>query len=82
MACKCSHRIKCFRVEFIQLALEQKPLNLGQGVPDDLIPEYVIETMKEVVMEGTTQTTMHQYTRGHVRQLEAGLEWKWFHSET
>jgi len=29
-------------VEFIQLALDYKPLNLGQGLPDDLVPEYVI----------------------------------------
>ena len=34
------------RVEFIQLALEHKPLNLGQGLPDDLVPDYVISSLR------------------------------------
>ena len=27
------------RVEFVQMAFDYKPLNLGQGLPDDLIPQ-------------------------------------------
>ena len=53
-----------FRVEFIALALETKPLNLGQGFPDDLIPDYVPKTLSEVVNDPSI--FMHQYTRGHV----------------
>ena len=37
-----------FRVEFIQLALDYKPLNLGQGLPDDLVPDYVINSLRKV----------------------------------
>lgn len=48
-------------VEFIQLALEHKPLNLGQGFPDDLVPEYVLNTLSEVVKDSVF---MNQYTRG------------------
>ena len=32
-------------VEFVKLALEYKPLNLGQGLPDDLVPEYVLQSL-------------------------------------
>jgi len=49
-------------VEFIQLALEHKPLNLGQCVPDDLVPEYVINSLREVINEPSV--LLHQYTRG------------------
>ena len=38
-----------FRVEFIQLALEYKPLNLGQGLPDDLVPNYVIDSLRQFI---------------------------------
>lgn len=51
-------------VEFIQLALEHKPLNLGQGFPDDLVPDYVLNTLAEVVKEPSI--FMNQYTRGFV----------------
>ena len=53
-----------FRVDFIQLALDYKPLNLGQGLPDDLIPEYVLNAMKDVAAEPVILN--HQYTRGFV----------------
>lgn len=58
-------------VEFIQLALDYKPLNLGQGLPDDLVPQYVLDTMKEVVTDPSI--LMHQYTRGfgHPRLIQA-----------
>ena len=51
-------------VEFIQLALEYQPLNLGQGLPDDLVPKYVVDNLSEVVNDPSV--FMHQYTRGFV----------------
>lgn len=58
-------------VEFIQLALEHKPLNLGQGLPDDLVPEYVINSLRDVINDPSV--LMHQYTRGfgHPRLVTA-----------
>jgi len=58
-------------VEFIQLALEHQPLNLGQGLPDDLVPSYVLEGLKDVVADPSV--LMHQYTRGfgHPRLVAA-----------
>ena len=32
-------------VEFVKLALEYQPLNLGQGLPDDLVPHYVLQSL-------------------------------------
>lgn len=52
------------RVEFIQLALDYKPLNLGQGLPDDLVPNHVTEALKDVASDHTS--VLHQYTRGFV----------------
>ena len=43
---------------------DYKPLNLGQGLPDDLIPQYVIDTLAEVMKEPVS--TNNQYTRGFV----------------
>ena len=59
-------------VEFIQLALEYKPLNLGQGLPDDLVPEYVPKTLSEVTLEAINGP-LNQYTRGfgHPRLIQA-----------
>jgi len=59
-------------VEFIQLALDYQPLNLGQGLPDDLIPQYVLDTMKDVVTDPSIVAN-HQYTRGfgHPRLIQA-----------
>jgi kynurenine--oxoglutarate transaminase/cysteine-S-conjugate beta-lyase/glutamine--phenylpyruvate transaminase len=58
-------------VEFIQLALDYKPLNLGQGLPDDLVPEYVINSLRDVINDPSV--LMHQYTRGfgHPRLVNA-----------
>ena len=50
-------------VEFIQLALEYKPLNLGQGFPDDLVPYEVLDSLSEVSKESVF---LNQYTRGFV----------------
>lgn len=60
-------------VEFIQLALEHKPLNLGQGLPDDLVPEYVNKTLRDVASDRSGGTILHQYTRGfgHPRLIKA-----------
>ena len=51
-------------MEFVQIAIDYKPLNLGQGLPDDLVPEFVIDELNEVVKEHTNP--LHQYTRGFV----------------
>merc|ERR1712137_454806 len=48
-------------VEFIQLALEYKPLNLRQGFPDDLVPYNVLDSLSEVAQESLI---LNQYTRG------------------
>jgi len=57
-------------VEFIALALEYQPLNLGQGLPDDLVPDYVTQGLQEVSAD---VNAMHQYTRGfgHPRLINA-----------
>ena len=54
-------------VEFIQLALEHQPLNLGQGLPDDLVPTYVVDSLRDVVNDPSV--FMHQYTRGFVSSI-------------
>ena len=59
-----------FRVEFMELNLKYKPLNLGQGLPEDLVPDYVLDTLKEVVMD-KDKIGMHQYTRGFVNTCKA-----------
>jgi len=60
-------------VEFIQLALDYKPLNLGQGLPDDLVPNYVLENLRDVVNDTSNGVALHQYTRGfgHPRLIAA-----------
>ncbi|XP_069943034.1 kynurenine aminotransferase [Cherax quadricarinatus] len=59
-------------VEFIQLALEVKPLNLGQGFPDFAAPI----TVRKALAEASTSETnvlLNQYTRGfgHPRLVAA-----------
>lgn len=56
-------------VEYIQLALEYKPLNLGQGFPDYPPPKYVTDALVEVA----SNRNLHQYTRGfgHPRLVQA-----------
>ena len=55
-----------FRVDFIQLAAEYKPVNLGQGFPDDkeLIPDHVLKALKDVASDPSI--LHHQYARGFV----------------
>lgn len=59
--------INCFRVEYIQLALDYKPLNLGQGFPDFPPPSYVPEALAAVAKDENAM--LHQYTRGYVGLL-------------
>lgn len=53
-----------FRVEYIQLALDHKPLNLGQGFPDFAAPEHVTKALADVATGDNV--LIHQYTRGFV----------------
>jgi len=48
-------------VEFIQLAKDYQPLNLGQGFPDDLVPNFVLDCLVETVKDDNKM--IHQYTR-------------------
>nr|CAD7590748.1 unnamed protein product [Timema genevievae] len=61
----------CYRVEYIQLALEHSPLNLGQGFPDFAAPEYVTKGLAEVTTGDNV--LLNQYTRGfgHPRLVNA-----------
>jgi len=58
-------------VEFVKIALEYQPLNLGQGLPDDLVPNYVIDSLSEVLKD--PNASLQQYTRGfgHPRLINA-----------
>ncbi|XP_055696283.1 kynurenine aminotransferase isoform X1 [Lutzomyia longipalpis] len=48
-------------VEYIQLALQHKPLNLGQGFPDYPPPSYVMEALQTAA---SSNPMLMQYTRG------------------
>ena len=50
-------------MEFIQLALDYKPVNLGQGFPDFPAPESVRLALADAAT-GANQTALNQYTRG------------------
>uniref|UniRef100_A0A131XFA5 Putative kynurenine aminotransferase glutamine transaminase k n=1 Tax=Hyalomma excavatum TaxID=257692 RepID=A0A131XFA5_9ACAR len=56
-------------VEFIQLAQETKPINLGQGFPDFPPPDFVVKALQEAA----AGNSLHQYTRGygHLRLVNA-----------
>ncbi|XP_077284152.1 kynurenine aminotransferase [Arctopsyche grandis] len=58
-------------VEYIQLALDYKPLNLGQGFPDFAAPDYVCKALSEVAIG--PDVLLNQYTRGfgHPRLVNA-----------
>ncbi|XP_054273639.1 kynurenine aminotransferase [Macrosteles quadrilineatus] len=58
-------------VEYIKLALEEKPLNLGQGFPDFACPDYVTKALADVA--SGENLLLHQYTRGfgHPRLVAA-----------
>ncbi|ROT80667.1 Kynurenine--oxoglutarate transaminase 3 [Penaeus vannamei] len=59
-------------VEFIQLALEVKPLNLGQGFPDFAAPDTVRKALAEACTD-EKNVLLNQYTRGfgHPRLIAA-----------
>lgn len=56
-----------FRTEFIKLAAEYKPLNLGQGFPDFAPPKFVTDALSQTCSEDSAH--LHQYTRGFVAIL-------------
>lgn len=58
-------------VEYIQLAQDHKPLNLGQGFPDFAAPDYVTKALAEVATG--ENVLLNQYTRGfgHLRLVNA-----------
>ncbi|XP_056647588.1 kynurenine aminotransferase-like isoform X2 [Diorhabda sublineata] len=57
--------------EYIQMAIDYKPLNLGQGFPDYPPPKYIMDTLAKVSNE--SDYMLHQYTRGfgHPRLVRA-----------
>lgn len=52
------------RVEFIQLALDYKPVNLGQGFPDFAAPPHVSKALSDAATG--PNVLLNQYTRGFV----------------
>lgn len=56
------------RIEFGRLALENKPVNLGQGFPDMPPPESVAKPLREAVIKGG-DFMIHQYARGFVSKI-------------
>ena len=63
----CIQKIKtCIfcRVEYIQLSLQYKPLNLGQGFPDFHAPESVRKALANITLGDNP--LLNQYTRGFV----------------
>ncbi|CAG9823319.1 unnamed protein product [Phaedon cochleariae] len=57
--------------EYIQMAIDYKPLNLGQGFPDYPPPQYIMDTLSKV--GNGPDYMLHQYTRGfgHPRLVNA-----------
>ena len=55
-------------MEFIQLALEVKPLNLGQGFPDFAAPDNVRKALAAATTS-ESNVLLNQYTRGFVSSL-------------
>lgn len=59
-------------VEYIQLAAEHKPLNLGQGFTDYPVPAYITDALFKSAAH-SEQPLLNQYTRGfgHPRLVQA-----------
>lgn len=51
-------------MEYIQLALQYKPLNLGQGFPDYYAPKNVTDALAATA--NSDNPLLQQYTRGFV----------------
>lgn len=60
-------------VEFVELGLKNKPLNLGQGFPDFAAPQFLLESLRNA----SQQVAISQYTRsfGHPRLVRALVEY-------
>lgn len=58
-------------VEYVQLAMAYKPLNIGQGFPDFAAPKYITDALADVAQ--SDNALLQQYTRGfgHVRLINA-----------
>lgn len=58
-------------VEYIQLASQYKPLNLGQGFTDYPVPEFIRKALADAAT--SPNPLMNQYTRGygHPRLVQA-----------
>lgn len=58
-------------VEYIQLAADHKPLNLGQGFSDYPVPEFIRKALSDAA--NSENPLMNQYTRGfgHPRLVQA-----------
>lgn len=50
--------------DFVKLAIEYKPLNLGQGFPDFAAPEVVTHALAQATT--SDNVFLNQYTRGFV----------------
>ncbi|CAH1175648.1 unnamed protein product [Phaedon cochleariae] len=57
--------------EYIQMAIDHKPLNLGQGFPDFPPPQYILDTLRDIA--SGPNYMLNQYTRGfgHPRLVSA-----------
>jgi kynurenine--oxoglutarate transaminase/cysteine-S-conjugate beta-lyase/glutamine--phenylpyruvate transaminase len=55
------------RVEFIELNAQLKPLNLGQGFPDFMPAEKVVQELAKTCEADEGNALLHQYTRSMVR---------------
>jgi kynurenine--oxoglutarate transaminase/cysteine-S-conjugate beta-lyase/glutamine--phenylpyruvate transaminase len=68
-----ANEVESVWVEFLQLALEEKPLNLGQGLPDyvEAAPDHVKQNLVKAV--AGPNFMLNQYTRGfgHPRLINA-----------
>ncbi|KAI1699540.1 aminotransferase class I and II domain-containing protein [Ditylenchus destructor] len=59
-------------VEFVEMAMATKAVNLGQGFPDSPMPSFMAKHMQDVAA-CPERTDWHQYTRGygHMRLVNA-----------
>ena len=55
----------------MKIALEYQPLNLGQGLPDDLVPNYVVESLADVMKDpnATLQQVLMPFEKNFNRYI-------------